>query len=142
MRSKYHWDVSILLKIYSELFYHTYNSKNKIPMRGQAAIHHRSYIVVNCNATTLTPPVMLWPIPEALANSTMGQLGRCSSSWNFGWYGSSMRILPHRLKNNAMAATHSIITHMTINASSVRITIGPATRCRSIILKYIDIVIF
>lgn len=79
----------------------------------------------------LTPPVMLWPMPEALASSTIGQLGRCSSSWNFGWYGSSMRILPHRLKNNAIAATQSIMTHMTMNASSVRITIGPVNTISS-----------
>lgn len=58
--------------------------------------------------------------------STSGQDARCCC-WNFGWYGSSIRILPHRLKNNVIAATHKSSTANTINTSSVRtIIFGPS----------------
>lgn len=51
------------------------------------------------------------------SRSTSGQEPRCC--WmNFGWYGSSIRILPHRWKNRPIAQTHSTSTKITIRASS------------------------
>lgn len=62
------------------------------------------------------------------SNSTKGHDERCCC-WNFGWYGSSIRIFPHRLKNKAIAATHSTNTATTMSTSSVRtITFGPTTK--------------
>lgn len=55
--------------------------------------------------------------------STIGQLDLCCC-WNLGWYGSNIRILPHRLKNSAMAAIHKTSTSSTIRASSARTTMG------------------
>lgn len=57
--------------------------------------------------------------------STNGQEDRCCC-WNFGWYGSSIRIFPQRLKNRAIAPTHNISTATTMRTSSVRtIIFGP-----------------
>ena len=49
--------------------------------------------------------------------STSGHDDRCCC-WNFGWYGSNMRIFPQRLKNKAIAATHSSNTATTMSTSS------------------------
>lgn len=59
--------------------------------------------------------------------STSGQEDLCCC-WNFGWYGSSIRILPQRLKNKTIEPTHSISTTPTIRTSSVRMmSFGPAS---------------
>lgn len=42
----------------------------------------------------------------------------CLCCWNFGWYGSNILILPHRLKNNAIAAAQRRRTKTTIKTSS------------------------
>lgn len=57
------------------------------------------------------------PIDGSWSMSTRGHDDLCFAS-NFGWYGSNMRIFPHRLKNNAIAPTHRISTKITIKASS------------------------
>lgn len=70
--------------------------------------------------------VRWWLIGDRDSISTSGQEDRCAC-WNFGWYGSNILILPQRLKNNAIAATHNINTSTTIRTSSARtIIFGPS----------------
>lgn len=52
----------------------------------------------------------------------------CSSCGrNFGWDGSNILILPHRLKNNAIAAAHRKSTKITIKASSALSITAPSS---------------
>lgn len=71
----------------------------------------------------------------SISISDNGQDPRCFAS-NFGWYGSNIRILPQRLKNNAIAPTHSINTKITIKASSgLTIIFGSEIKQKELNLK-------
>lgn len=78
-----------------------------------------------------------WWVPTAVPISTIGQLGLCSW-WNFGWYGSNIRIFPHRLKNNAIAATHSTSTNITMSASSALTTGTPVQHSHALMFYCIS----
>lgn len=66
----------------------------------------------------------IWLLTVLTAVSTpTGQLGLCGP-WNFGWYGCNILILPHLLKNNAIAAIQITSASVTNITSSGRTIIG------------------